>query len=107
MKYYAEITANNKPKNKAEEACQDLAIGYNHFLIHSENDAKELVKELKHQVAKINREHRRCGDVPVSTWSGLLSFKTPDGIEGQYHNINFGESTTLTLKPVKQELKSI
>lgn len=112
MKYYAEITLNNKPKNKAEEACQNLAIGYNHFLINSELDKQELVKELKHQVAKINRDNHRCGDVPVSTWSGTSIFKSGDVIENKwlnasYFNMNFANSTTLTFKPIKQELKTL
>jgi len=112
MKYYVEITVNNKPKNKAEEACQNLAISYNHFLINSEKGKEELVKELKHQVIKINRECRRCGDVPVSTWSGTSIFKAGDTIENKwtdaaYFNINFADSTTLTFKPIKQVIDSI
>ncbi len=96
MKYYAEITLYNQPKNKAEEECQKLAIGYNKTLLLSQKVRDDLYKFLEVAVKHINIKHYRCGDVAIRTHK-----------HGDSLTLTFAESTQLTFKAVSSELSTI
>jgi hypothetical protein len=94
MKYFAEITQNNQPKNKAETAAKELAHLFDQTLAISDAAKNDAILHIRNEIKKINHEHRRCGDVNVSQW-----------IDPIYNHINLviGGCTTLTFKRVKEE----
>ena len=96
MKYYAEITLNNQPKNKAEEDCQLLAILYNQALIPTNQLKDELYEHLRNEVKTINLKHRRCKDVHIGSYH-----------HGKNMTVTLGETTQLTFKAVLAELETI
>ncbi len=93
MKFYAEITVNLKPKNKAEEACQNMAKNYNRALIGSKEIRDVLINDFKRTVDKINKDNRRCGDVKISHWT-----------HEDEKTVAFGDSTHITFKKIVTEI---
>ncbi len=93
MKFFAEITQDNQPKNKAEKAGSELLFNINKALIPSEAVRDQLIDDIKEKVTAINKEYPRCGDV------GTDIYKVSEA------DISFriGFCTTISFKPIIQE----
>jgi len=63
MKFFAEITSSNQPKNKAEEACQKLVAKYHKALATDETTRDDIIAAIEKGIESINSEYKRCGDV--------------------------------------------
>lgn len=59
-KFFAEMQHLNMPKNKSEEAVQNLARTMNHTLIYGEAALEQYVKQFKQKVDEINTKFPRC-----------------------------------------------
>ena len=95
MKYYAEITLNNKPKNKAEEDCQLIALDFHKKLIVSEQVRDSAVRFIQSAVKHTNTKHYRCSDVLVGSFNH-------DNL-----TITIGENLQITFKQITSEITSI
>ncbi len=95
MKFYAEITLNNQPKNKAEEDCQLIALDFHKKLIASQQVRDDVCRFIQSAVKHINIKHYRCKDVHV----GALNYENL--------TVTIGESLQLTFKKITSELTSI
>jgi hypothetical protein len=65
MKYLIFIYNQNQPKNKLQEAIQNVLANYNRQIIHEDN-IRLLFMELGNQVAHLNRAHVRCAAEEVN-----------------------------------------
>jgi hypothetical protein len=59
-KYFAEMQHLNNPKNKSEEAVQNLARTMNRTLIYGEEALEQYVKQFRQKVDEINTKFPRC-----------------------------------------------
>ncbi|MBI9065429.1 MAG: hypothetical protein JEZ14_25820 [Marinilabiliaceae bacterium] len=94
MKFYAEITQDNQPKNKAEKAGSELLKTLHKALIPSEEVRDRLIEDMRAVIPQINKENLRCGDI------GSCVYRVP---ETDLITFSIGFCTTISFKPITQE----
>jgi len=99
-KYFIKFDYGVKPKNQAEKAARELALGIDGTLISGAGVASNLLQEIKDEISKINEANKRCADIAIYTW----------GSDRNASNISIGGNSNRTgvcylrIYDVKQEI---
>lgn len=67
-KYFIKFDYGVKPKNQAEKAARELALGIDATLISGAGVVSNLINEIKGEISKINEANKRCADIAIYAW---------------------------------------